>query len=67
MCFEREQLCSMKYRTFHAGLLAVYEEEIKRLSKFGGLVHISCRKIEGAESLEEIRYNLQCCIVLINL
>ena len=51
----------MKYRTFHAGLLAFYDEEPKRLPKFGGLVHISptrCQKIGGTESLEEIRYIL---------
>ena len=49
----------MNYRTFHVGLLAYCDEEPKRLPKFGGLVCISattCRKIRGAESLEEIRY-----------
>ena len=47
----------MKYSTFHVGLLAYYDKEPKRLPKFGGLVRISatrCRKIGGAESLEEI-------------
>ena len=55
----RLQLFSMKYGTFHAGLLTYYDEEPKRLPKFRGLVRISastCRKISGAESLEEIRY-----------
>ena len=50
----------MKYRTFHVGLLALYcDEEPKRVPKFGGLVRIlatTCRKIRGAESLEEIQY-----------
>ena len=48
----------MKYRTFHDGLLAYYDQEPKCLPKFGGLVRISatsCRKIGGTESLEEIR------------
>ena len=42
-------------KDFHVGLLAYYDEEPKRLPKFGGLVRISatrCRKIGGAESLE---------------
>ena len=30
----RLQLFSMKYRTFHVGLLAYYDEEPKRLPKF---------------------------------
>ena len=50
----------MKYRTFHVGLLAYCDEEPNRLPKFGGLVRISvtrCRKVRGAESLEEIRYH----------
>ena len=55
----RLQLFSMKYRTFHIGLLTYCDEEPKRLPKFRGFVRISattCRKIRGAESLEEIRY-----------
>ena len=55
------QLFSTKYRTFHIGLLAYYDEEPKHLPKFGGLVSISvtrCRKIRGAKSLEKIRYTL---------
>ena len=53
----RLQLFFMKYRTFHVGLLAYCNEELKRLPKFGGLVlHCSdkVQKIGGAESLEEI-------------
>ena len=49
----------MKYKTFHVGLLAYYDEEPKHLPKFGGLVCISatrCRKIGGAKSLKEIQY-----------
>ena len=49
----------MNYRTFHIGLLTYYDKEPKCLPKFGGLVRNSvtrCRKIGGAESLEEIRY-----------
>ena len=40
-----------------------YDEEPKRLPKFGALVRISatrCRKIGGAESLEEIRAKTLC-------
>ena len=60
-CFERERVYSSFPRSkglFTVGLLAYYDEEPKRLPKFGGLVCISatrCRKIGGAESLEEIR------------
>ena len=53
-------------KTFHIKLFADHDkevEELKRLPKFEGLVHISatrCRKIGGAESLEEIRYLNSC-------
>ena len=43
---------------FYVGLLTYCDEEPKRLPKFRGLLRISattCRKIRGAESLEEIQ------------
>ena len=52
-CFERE--CC--YISVLLRRLADYDEELKCLPKFGGLVRISatrCRKICGAEFLEEI-------------
>ena len=49
----------MKYRTFCAGLLADYDEELKAFVKMWRFsMHFSDKgaKIGGAESFEEIRY-----------